>query len=151
MVTLLVAVKWFKIIYCRIGWQLTSDGSWNTELMKSRSEFNILTRLIFYSPARQRESVDENVKAPQNCDWTVTIHVITNKYLEWMLLLLNSDYSATKKTLKLNRFLAKVWDSRHIKCMLQPIISHIHACNFETVQKQIYDIDLGLRWHWKQR
>jgi len=35
--------------------------------------------------------------------------------------------------------------------MLQPIISHIHACNFETVQKQIYDIDLGLRWHWKQR
>jgi len=36
------------------------------------------------------------------------MHVITNKYLEWMLLLLNSDYGAVKKTLKLNRFLAKV-------------------------------------------
>jgi len=25
MLTLLVAVKLFQIIYCRIGWQLTSD------------------------------------------------------------------------------------------------------------------------------
>jgi len=24
--------------------------------------------------------IDENVKAPHDCDWTVTIHVITNKY-----------------------------------------------------------------------
>jgi len=32
-----------------------------------------------------------------------------------MLLLLNSDYGAMKKTLKLNRFLAKVWASRHIQ------------------------------------
>jgi len=28
-----------------------------------------------------------------------------------------SDYGAMKKTLKLNRFLDKLWDSRHIKCM----------------------------------
>jgi len=28
--------------------------------MNSGSEFNILTRLIFYSPATQRETVDEN-------------------------------------------------------------------------------------------
>jgi len=33
---LLVAVKWFQIIWCRIGWQLTSDESWNTELVNSR-------------------------------------------------------------------------------------------------------------------
>jgi len=35
----------------------------------------------FYLPARQREIIDENGKAPRNCDWTVTLHVITNKYL----------------------------------------------------------------------
>jgi len=37
-----------------------------------------------------------------------------------MLLLLNSDYSAIKKTVKLNRFLAKVSASRHMKCMPPP-------------------------------
>jgi len=55
------------------------------------------------------EIIDENVNASHNCDWTATIHVVTNKYLEWMLLLLDSYYGAMKKTLKLNRFLAKVW------------------------------------------
>jgi len=30
-----------------------------------------------------------------------------------MLLLLNSDYGAVKTTMKLNRFLAKIWASRH--------------------------------------
>jgi len=34
----------------------------------SRSESNILTRLIFYSPARKRETDDDNVKAPHNFD-----------------------------------------------------------------------------------
>ena len=86
------------------------------ELMNSRSESNILTRLVFYSPARQKETVYEKVKARHNCDWTVTIHDITSKYLEWMLLLLNSDHGAKKKTLKLNRFLAKFSASKHIKC-----------------------------------
>jgi len=81
MLTLHVAVKWSQIIYCRIGWQLTSDEGWNTELMNSRAESNILKRLIFYSTARWREIIDENVKAPHHCDWTVTIHVITYKYL----------------------------------------------------------------------
>jgi len=74
--------------------------------MNSRSESDIFTRLMFYSPARQGETIYEKVKAPHNCDWTVTIHLITNKYQEWMLLLLNSDYGAMKMTLKLNRFLA---------------------------------------------
>jgi len=79
--------------------------------MNSRLESNVLTRLIFYSSARQSETLDENVKAPHKCDWTVTntIHVITNIYLEWMLLLLNSDYGAMKMTLKLNRFSAEGW------------------------------------------
>jgi len=37
LLTLLVAFKWFQIIYRRIGRQLTSDEGWNTELMNSRS------------------------------------------------------------------------------------------------------------------
>jgi len=41
-----------------------------------------------------------------------------------MLLLLNSDYGAMKKTLKLNRFLDKVWASRH------KIYRHIHVCSY---------------------
>jgi len=77
--------------------------------MNSTSKSNILKRLIFYLPARKRETIDENVKAPHHCDWTVARHVITNKDLGGMLLLLNSDYGAMKKSLKLNRFLAKVW------------------------------------------
>jgi len=129
--------------------QLTSDESWNTELMNSRSESNILTRLMLYSLARQRETLYEKVKAQHNCNWIVTIHDITNKYLEWMPLLLNSDYGAMKKTLKLNRFLAIFSASRHIKCRLY--YRHIHAYSFRTVQKQkIYDVDLRLRWHWRQ-
>jgi len=35
------------------------------------------------------------------------MHVITMKYVEWMLLLRSSYYGAMKKTLELNRFLAK--------------------------------------------
>jgi len=71
-----------------------------------------------------KEIIDENVKAPHNCDWTVTIHVIANEYLEWMLLLLNSEYGAMKKTLKLNRLLAKVWASRH-KIYLNAILTNV--------------------------
>jgi len=37
-----------------------------------------------------------------------------------MLLLLNSDYGAVKKTLKLNRFSAEVWASRHTKFISTP-------------------------------
>jgi len=37
-----------------------------------------------------------------------------------MLLLLNSDYGTMKKNLKLNRFLAKVWASTHIKFISPP-------------------------------
>ena len=74
-------------MYCRMGWeQLTSGESWNTEFMNSRSESNILTSLMFYSPPRQREAIYEKVKAPHNCVWTATIQDIRNKYLEWMLL-----------------------------------------------------------------
>jgi len=40
-----------------------------------------------------------------------------------MLLLLNSDYDAVKKTLKPNRFLAKSLASRHIKCISPPYSS----------------------------
>jgi len=41
-----------------------------------------------------------------------------------MLLLLNSDYGAVRKTLKLNRFLAKVWASRYTK-FLNAIFTHV--------------------------
>jgi len=102
--------------------------------MNNRSESDILKILIFYTLTRHREIIDENVKAPHNCDWTITIHVITNKYLERMLLLLNSYYGAMKKTLNLNRFLAKVWASRYIK-FISPSYSRIY-CSFRTVQQQ---------------
>jgi len=42
-----------------------------------------------------------------------------------MLLLLNSDYGAMKKTLKLNRFLAKVWASKHINLHITAIFTHV--------------------------
>jgi len=61
--------------------------------------------------------IDENVKAPHKCELGITRHVITNKYLEWMLLLLNSDYGSLKKALKLNHFLGKDRALRHIKCI----------------------------------
>jgi len=48
------------------------------------------------------------------------MHVTTNQYLEGMLLLLKSDYGAMELTLKLNRFLAKVSASRHIKFISTP-------------------------------
>jgi len=41
-----------------------------------------------------------------------------------MLLLLNSDYGAMKKSLKLNRFLAKVWASKH-EIYLNAIFMHV--------------------------
>jgi len=41
-----------------------------------------------------------------------------------MLLLLNSDYGEMKKTLKLNRLLAKVWASRH-KIYVTAIFTHV--------------------------
>jgi len=63
-----------------------------------------------------------------------------------MLLLQNSDYGAVKKTLKLNRFLAKVWASRH-KIYLTAIFRHVL---WNCAKTKIYDIDLRLRWHWKQ-
>jgi len=69
----------------------------------------ILTRLIFYSPARWREIIDQSVKAPHNRDWTVAIHVITNTYLEWTLLLLNSDYGAMQKILSQNKAYVLTW------------------------------------------
>jgi len=37
-----------------------------------------------------------------------------------MVFLLNSDYGAMEKTVKLNRFLAKVWASRHAKFFSPP-------------------------------
>jgi len=42
-----------------------------------------------------------------------------------MLFLLNGDYGAMKKTLKLNLFLAKVWVSRHIKIYLTAIFTNV--------------------------
>jgi len=47
-----------------------------------------------------------------------------------MLLLLNSDYNAVKKTLKLNCFLAKVWASRHTKFISPPMATRLVATVF---------------------
>ena len=54
-------------------------------------------------------------------DWNVQIFLFSVIFtLDWMLLLLNSDYGTMEKILKLNRFLAKVWASRHIKFISPP-------------------------------
>jgi len=58
-----------------------------------------------------------------------------------MLLLLNSYYGAMKKTLKLNRFLAK-FELQDIK-FTSPPYSRIYFLKCETTK--IYDIDLRLR------
>jgi len=52
-----------------------------------------------------------------------------------MLLLLNSYYSAMKKTLKLNRFLPKVWASRH-KIYITAIFTHLvsELCNNKNLR-----------------
>ena len=62
--------------------------------------------------------------------------------LEWMLLLLSSNYGVIKKTLKLDGFFVKIWASRHIKCMSQPY-SRVWFLN--CTNTKIYDIHLRLR------
>ena len=91
-------------IYCRIGWQVTSDESWNTfRLCTSRTL--ITWRNWFLT--RRKGNVKSNIIAPHNCDWSV---------------LINSIYGliAQKKTLKLDRFLARIWASRHAKYISPP-------------------------------
>jgi len=65
-----------------------------------------LTRLIFYSPAGKGKPLMKTLRLHISVI-EQSIRVITNKYLEGMLLLLSCHYR-TVKTLKLNRFLAKV-------------------------------------------
>ena len=62
-----------------------------------------------------------------------------------MLSLLGTDYGAMKKSLKLNRFLAKVWASRHIKFISTPY----SRMQFKNCAKT-KNVDLRLRWNWKQ-
>jgi len=52
-----------------------------------------------------------------------------------MLLLLNSDYDAMKKSLKLNRFLAKVWAPRH-EIYLNAIFTQVvlHLCKNKNLR-----------------
>jgi len=38
-----------------------------------RLDSDYLTQLFFNSPAMRNEIINENVKAPHNCDWIVTI------------------------------------------------------------------------------
>jgi len=54
--------------------QLTSDESLNTELMNNRSESTILTRLMFYSPVRQSETIYEKFK----------VHIIVTEPSQYM-------------------------------------------------------------------
>jgi len=69
---------------------------WDAQQVRIYS--NYVTGLIFVFAARWTEIIDEN-EIPDNCDWNVTIYVITDKYLEWMLFLLNSNHDVVKKNL----------------------------------------------------
>jgi len=59
-----------------------------------------------------------------------------------MLLLINSNYSDIKKTLKLNCFLAKVWAWRLIKCISTAIFTQLFL---ELYTHKIYVIHFRLR------
>jgi len=61
-----------------------------------------------------------------------------------MLLLLNSEYGARKKSLNLNWSLANVWASRHTKCN-NVCNRYTHALSFRTVKIKIVPIHIRLR------
>jgi len=79
-----------------------------------RSDSGYLARLIF------GQSLMKTLRL-HIVDVTVTTHVIINKYLQWMLLLLNSHIGVIKKTetrLLLGQILSFI--SRHVKCVSPP-------------------------------
>ena len=120
----LVVAEWFPVIYCMIGWQLTSDESWNTSRIRTgRSLFTLQHWFLLAG------------KVTGNHWWKryVTVYAITNYYLELMPLFPNSD-CGVQKTLELDRFLAKVWATRHIKSIPQ---KHVQAFTFRTVQRNL--------------
>jgi len=105
--TLVVAAEWFQIIYCTV--ELASNIRLKLKHFETRHSRFLSTWQDDFLLADKvkpegRDITDENVEAPHNCDWTATIHVVKNNYLEWMLLLLHSDYGVMKKTSKFNHF-----------------------------------------------
>ena len=67
------------------------------------------------------------------------------KYLEINAIIAKQTMAQWRR-LKLNRFLAKIWDSRH-KTYITAIFTHVVL---EPCKNKNYDIDLSLRRHWKQ-
>jgi len=63
---------WFQI-YCRIGWHLTSDDSWNAlRLCQGRTLIRSTWKNCFLLSGNVCEIIDENAKDLHICDWTVT-------------------------------------------------------------------------------
>jgi len=70
LLTLPVATEWF-LIYCRIGWQLTSNESWNTfGLPICRTLIRPTWKKTFLLSSKICEIIYENVKAPMSQDIT---------------------------------------------------------------------------------
>jgi len=88
----------------------------------------LIDKICFFLPSKV---IDENVKAPHNCELSVILHVVSShsKYLEGMLLLLTSNYGVIKKISKLD---CQVWAFRLIKCISPPY----SLITFKTVPKQ---------------
>jgi len=77
-------------IYCRIGWQLTSDEGWNTELINSGSESNNLKRLFFTFQQGKQKSLMK----------TLRLHIIVIK---------PSRYMPSQKISRRNAIAAEQW------------------------------------------
>jgi len=67
-------------IHCRIGDKVAISTRWKLKDFETmhRSESHYTWQDWLFTPqqaARQREIIDENIIAPQNNDWTVTVHI----------------------------------------------------------------------------
>jgi len=151
-------------MYCRIGWQLKSDESWSTELTNSRTESNILTRLIFYLQAGKLKGNHwwKRYGMRDHRDWPVTIHAIANKCLEWIQLLLNSDLWRNEEDLVTESLLSQSLSFKTYK--MQPISPPYSRVNYsknknlrywfkataDTGNKDSRLSERNSRWSWNE-
>jgi len=86
---------------------------------------NLLHRAIFKFSSTKRLFKKALVEtyAPHSYDGIVTIHVITNIYLKWMLLLVNSDYGTMK--IETESFLSHSLSFKAYKMHITVIFMHL--------------------------
>jgi len=137
LLTLPVAAEWF-LIYWRIGWQLTSNESWNTfRLRICRTLIRPTWKKIFYSPARYVKSFMKTLRLQYHRTSPQIIYRINDIVAETS----QCPNCAIKKTgtglLHSQSFeLQGIWYVYH---------RYINAFSFQVVQKQTSAMFLRLR------